>query len=124
MRSFYKGFSTRYYEGVGAHLFDMYDIKLVEEDLMNELFTIIGERLHMPEFGTRIPLLLFEPGDTETAEILEEDVRKVIDRDPRVALEALSIITPNDKNTLIAVAKIRYLEFNVVQDLNIEVGSR
>lgn len=120
--SFYNGFSTKHYETTGV--FDVHEVKLIEEDLLNELFTIKGERLHMPEFGTRIPLLIFEPGDDETSSILEEDIRSVIGRDPRVELLALSIISPNDINTLVAIAKVHYLEFNVVQDLNIEVGSR
>ena len=121
--SFYRGFSTKHY-AVSRALFDLHDVALIEEDLMNELFTIKGERLHMPDFGTRIPLLMFEPGDSETASVLEDDIRSVIERDPRVSLVALSVMQAQDRNVLIAIAKISYLEFNVVRDLNIEVGSR
>lgn len=123
MATFYKGFSTRSYE-TGTGLFDLHDVDLVEEDLLNELFTIKGDRLHMPDFGTRIPLLVFEPNDNQTQSVLEEDIRAVIDRDPRVALADLVIYPAPDRNTLIAIAKINYLEFQVVRDLNIEVGSR
>lgn len=123
MTVFYKGLSTKRYES-GEALFDLNDVKLIEEDLLNELFTVKGERLYMPEFGTRIPLLIFEPNDPETIAILDEDIRDVIGRDPRVTLEALSILQAIDRNALIAIAKINYLEFSVVRDLNIEVGSR
>jgi phage baseplate assembly protein W len=123
MNSFYKGMSTKRYASHNG-LFDAYDVKLIEEDLLNELFTIKGERLHMPDFGTRIPLLVFEPGDDATTRVLEDDIRVVIERDPRVELVAISIILPNDNNAVVAIAKIKYLEFNVVQDLNIEVNSR
>lgn len=115
--------STRHYLS-GAGLFDLNDVQLIEEDLLNELFTVQGERLHMPEFGTRIPLLIFEPNDAETQAIIEEDIRAVVDRDPRVKLEALSVLPAEDKNALIAIAKLNYLEFNIVRDLSIEVGSR
>lgn len=115
--------STRKYED-GTALFDLHDVDLIEEDLLNELFTIKGDRLHMPEFGTRIPLLVFEPNDAETQGILEEDVRAVIARDPRVKLLDLLIYPAEDRNVLIAIAKISYLEFQVVRDLQIEVGNR
>ncbi len=123
MPSFYRGFSTKHYAG-GTRLFDVHDVALIEEDLLNELFTIKGERLYMPDFGTRIPLLVFELNDPDTIAVLEDDIKAVINRDPRVSLEDLSIVQAADKNVLIAIAKINYLEFNVVRDLNIEVGSR
>jgi phage baseplate assembly protein W len=122
-RVYYKGFSTRSYEQQGGS-FGLYDVKCIQEDLMNELFTIKGERYNMPTYGTRIPLLVFEPNDPETEEVLREDVTTVIEHDPRVELLALDIIVAKDKNALVASVKVRYIEFNVVEDLYIEVGSR
>jgi phage baseplate assembly protein W len=122
-RVYYKGFSTRNYEELGGS-FGLYDVKCIQEDLMNELFTTKGERYNMPTYGTRIPLLVFEPNDGETEEILREDVQTVIEHDPRVELLALDVIVAKDKNALIASAKVKYKEFNVVEDLYIEVGSR
>lgn len=120
---YYKGFSTRNYEEKGGS-FGIYDVKCIQEDLMNELFTTRGERLNMPTYGTRIPLLVFEPNDAETQDVLREDITTVIEHDPRVELLALDIIVAADKNVLIGSAKVRYKEFNVVEDLYIEVGSR
>jgi phage baseplate assembly protein W len=123
LRKFYKGFSTRSYEEKGV-AFSIYDVECIQEDLMNEIFTIKGERLHMPTYGTRIPLLVFEPNDDETATIIEEDVTTVINHDPRVELIDLNVIQAKDTQALICVAKVRYKEFDVVQDLYIEVNSR
>lgn len=120
---FYRGFSTKAYEATGKG-FVLYNVELIEEDLFNELFTIKGERLEMPDFGTRIPLLMFEPNDTKTAEILKEDVTQTIKNDPRVELVDCDIVSQPDSHRLICVAKVRYVEFNVVKDLRIEVGSR
>lgn len=120
---FYRGFSTKAYEASGKG-FVLYNVDLIEEDLFNELFTIKGERLEMPDFGTRIPLLMFEPNDTVSADILQQDVTQTIKNDPRVELVACDIISQPDSHKLICVAKVRYLEFNVVKDLRIEVGSR
>jgi len=120
---YYKGLSTRNYEAKGGG-FGIHDVKCIQEDLMNELFTIRGERMMMPTYGTRIPLLVFEPNDTETQDVLREDVTTVINHDPRVELLALDIIVAADKNALVCSAKVKYKEFNVVEDLYIEVNSR
>lgn len=120
---FYRGFSTKAYEASGKG-FVLYNVDLIEEDLFNELFTLKGERLEMPNFGTRIPLLMFEPNDTVTANILKEDVTQTVKNDPRVEMVACDIISQPDSHKLICVAKVRYVEFNVVKDLRIEVGSR
>ena len=123
IRKFYKGFSTRTYEATGQR-FALYDVACIQEDLMNEIFTIKGERVHMPTYGTRVPLLTFEPNDQDTADILQEDVETVIKHDPRVELLNIDILQAVDKQALICVAKVRYKEFDVVQDLYIEVNSR
>lgn len=120
---FYRGFSTKAYEATGKG-FVLYNVELIEEDLFNELFTIKGERLELPNFGTRIPLLMFEPNDVESATVLQEDVETVIKGDPRVELLNCDIISSPDTHSIICVAKVRYIEFNVTKDLRIEVGSR
>lgn len=123
MAKIYKGFSTKRYEAEGGG-FDLYNVDLIEEDLLNELYTLRGDRLRMPQFGTRVPILVFEPGDDDAASVLEEDVKQVIENDPRVELLALSIVMPQAQNALVAIAKVNYKEFNVVRDLRIEVPSR
>lgn len=120
--NFYRGFSTKGYELEGRN-FALYNIELIQEDLFNELFTIKGERLEMPDFGTRIPLLMFEPNDTQSSDILKEDVTQVINNDPRVELLACDIVSSPDTHRLVCIAKVKYLEFNVVKDLRIEAGS-
>ena len=123
MNTFYKGFCTRDYAKTGK-LFDRYNVELVEEDLLNELFTIKGERIKMPEFGTRIPLMLMEPNDQESIEILKTDVKTVIEHDPRVELKAIDAITNIDRHGVIIVAKVFYREFAVTKDLRIEVNNK
>ena len=123
LKKFYKGFSTRNYENVGGG-FEIYDVKCVEEDLLNEIFTIKGERLYMPTYGTRIPTLTFEPNDTETMDVIREDLTNVFNNDPRVSLNSLAINQVQDRYAIIAVASVNYLEFGVTNDLFIEINSR
>jgi phage baseplate assembly protein W len=120
---FYKGFSTRNYEEQGG-TFDIYNIKCIEEDLMNEIYTTRGERLYMPTYGTRIPILVFEPNDASSMDVIREDLTTVFDNDPRVILQDLAVEQVPDRYVIIAVAKLTFVAFNVTSDLYIEINSR
>lgn len=123
MKIFYQGFSTKNYAASGSQ-FITYNLAVVNEDLLNHIFTVRGERVNMPDWGTRIPLLQFELNDPYTQQVITEDLTAVFAADPRVELVALDIITAKDNYGLIASCKINYVEFQVVQDLNIEITSQ
>lgn len=123
VKRLYKGFSTRQYESQGGSL-EIYDIDAVSEDLLNEIFTAVGDRVHMPTYGTRIPLLTFEINDAEVYDIIKEDLQRVVDHDPRVTANAIDVIPDPDKNQLIAIMKLNYIEFNVTRDLYITISSQ
>jgi phage baseplate assembly protein W len=120
--SIYTGFSTlNYYNGASS--FNIHDIDLVKTDLLNHIYTIVGERVHMPTFGTRIPTLAFEQADEETAKIIKDDLQKVIDYDPRVQLINMQILSVPDSNAIAAIVTLKYVELDVVDDLHIEISS-
>lgn len=119
---FYRGFSTRNASKPGGS-FTLTNKALVNEDLMNHIFTEYFERPHMPSFGTRIPSLVFEPNDAQVRAIIEEDLRKVFNYDPRVQLQNLQVLSLPDNNAIVAVATLLYLELKVVGDLKIEIYS-
>lgn len=115
----YRGYSSYNYQT--NKTFSIIDIKLVELDLLNHIFTRRGERVMMPTFGTRIPDLAFEPLDSITLSIIEEDLRSVFAFDPRVELLQL-IITPSfDTNTVTASARLLYIELNLTGNLDINM---
>lgn len=123
IKKFYKGFSSRAYHDAGGD-FTVYNVECVETDLLNHIFTVKGERVHMPNWGTRIPTMIFEPEDLESRSIIEEDLTAVFEADPRVELLGLSFFESSGRNGLIVVAKIYYKEFQVTKDLNIEIRSQ
>lgn len=123
IKKFYLGFNTRNYEERGGG-FDIYNVECVEQDILNAIFTVRGERLMMPTYGTRIPLMTFEPGDQESVDIIKEDLNTVFSQEPRVEVLNLDVIQAKDKNALIAIAKLNYIEFSVTKDLMIEVNSK
>ena len=118
----YRGFSTRDWQN--RQSFTMRDLELVKRDLLNHIFTLRGERVMMPNFGTRIPLLAFEPNDEQTREIVREDLTTVFTYDPRVQLLGLTINSLPDNNAIVATAQLLYVEFQVRDELRIEVSTQ
>lgn len=118
-RGLYRGFSSHEYQA--KKTFSIIDVELVKLDLLNHIFTRRGERVMMPTFGTRIPDLAFEPLDAITLDILEEDLRAVVDFDPRVRLLELAVIPDYDANAVTASVKLLYIELNLTGNLDINI---
>jgi phage baseplate assembly protein W len=118
----YRGFSTRDWQD--RQTFGMRDLDLVKRDLLNHIYTIKGERVMMPNFGTRIPLVAFEPNDEQTRAIVETDLATVFNYDPRVQLLSLVVSSLPDNNAIVAIADLLYVEFQVRDELRIEVPTQ
>lgn len=123
LKKFYVGFNTRNYEDSGG-AFDIYNEECVARDLLNAIFTERGQRLMMPNYGTRIPLMAFEPGDQQSMDIITVDLTEVFNNEPRVKLLNLDIIPMVEKNAMVAIAKLLYIEFNVTKDLFLTINSK
>ena len=115
--SLYNGFST-----FGAKRgFKLSGKELVNRDLMNHIYTLRGERVMMPGFGTRIPLMAFEPLDELTLTAVEEDLRAVIDYDKRVQLLGLKVVALPNNNGIVAFVDLKYVELGgPVEQLRLE----
>jgi len=122
MAKLYKGFST--VNWLKKKTLALYDLDLVKQDLLNHIWTVKGERVHMPNFGTRIPVLPFEQNDQITRDIIDEDLRAVFEYDPRVQLINMSILTLPSNNAIIVLADLLYLEFEVRDVLRIEIPTK
>lgn len=118
-KGLYKGYSS--YEYQTNKTFSITDVELVKLDLLNHIFTRKGERPMMPNFGTRIPDMAFEPLDEITLSMLEEDLRAVFSFDPRVDLISLNIVPSPDTYTVTASAKLLYVELNMQGMLDINI---
>jgi phage baseplate assembly protein W len=122
-RANYRGFSTKTYEETG-YGFGLYDVELVNQDLINEIFTVQGDRVGMPTYGTRIPTMTFELNDELSQSIIRNDLLTVFSHDPRVRVDDLQMISQTDQNALTFIAKLFYVEFFVSKDLYITVQSQ
>lgn len=114
----YRGFSTTVF--ADRKRFLQTNQEAVTQDILNEINTGLGERPMMPDFGTRIPLLAFEPLDERTLDVVEADLRRVIKNEPRVALNELAVLALPDSNAIVAMVDLTYLELNQRETLRLE----
>lgn len=94
--------------------------ELINRDLLNHIYTLRGERVMMPAYGTRIPLLAFEPLDSKTLQIVEEDLKFVVSKDPRVELIDVAVMALPDNNGIVALLDLRYIQLGIMETLNLE----
>ncbi len=120
-RALYRGFSTGFHYDNPTNGFMTADMETVKRDLLNHIWTIRGERVMFPTFGTSIPLLAFEPLDENTIKVVEDDLREVFAYDPRVELIDLAVTALPDNNAIYALADLRYKELNVTETLRLEI---
>jgi phage baseplate assembly protein W len=103
----YKGFNSQ----ETKNKFKLYDIDLVKQDIINHFYIRKGEKLMNPDFGTIIWDILFEPFTEEVKKLITEDVEQIINYDPRIAINSVSIDS-TDMGIRIE-ADITYLPFNI-----------
>jgi phage baseplate assembly protein W len=96
--STYKGFST-YNQ---SKKYRLTDFQLVKQDLINHFNIRKGEKLMHPDFGTVIWDTLFNPLDQDTVNIIQQDVRRIIAYDPRLAANNV-IVTQYDRGIQIQI---------------------
>ena len=115
----YKGYSS--FEFENSKTFTLRDVELVKLDLLNHIFTQRGTRVMMPTFGTTIPELTFEPLDDDMLDDLYEQVKSVLDYDPRVQIIKLVIVPDYDTNSVVVEASLFYIELDTVDDFNLNI---
>jgi phage baseplate assembly protein W len=87
MANNYSGFST-----IGnTKKFRLTDYDLVKQDLLNNLQIRKGEKLGLPNFGTIIWDMLFEPLTAETKKAIMDDINTIISYDPRINTNNVTI---------------------------------
>lgn len=83
----YKGFNSRNIK----QKFKIYDIELIKQDLLNHFNIKKGEKLENPDYGTIIWSMIYEPMNDAALELIREDVVRIVQSDPRTAIDNVSI---------------------------------
>ena len=113
MRKF-KGFSTVNKQWGN---FKLYDIDLAKQDLLNELYTRKGERIMSPDFGSIIWDLLFDPITDRTIELIQEDMQRILTKDPRLELRQLDVREDFDTQTITVAIILNYVPTATLTEL-------
>ncbi len=120
-KQLYRGFSTSsWVKGKGG--FYVSNIDLVKEDLYNHIYTRFGDRVHMATYGTNLQDLTFEVIDPRTIKSIESDLTMVYNSDPRVEEINTTVYGLPNQNSIVAVSTLRYIEFEVTEDLHIMIA--
>jgi len=82
------GFST---DGKVKPPFNLVDLDLVKQDLLNQLKTSKGERVMRPTYGSIIMESLMEPLDGLIIQDIEDDCIRIVNSDPRVSLINMNV---------------------------------
>lgn len=117
--STYHGFSTVNF--LKNKSFVKSDEDIIIRDFLNYIYTIPGERVHMPDYGTEIPLLAFKPLDQITLEIIEKQLKKAIAFDPRIELVSFALMPLPNQYMVIVLVDIRFITLNTTKTINIEI---
>ena len=122
----YKGISFKNWQK--SKSFKLTDVDLVKQDLINHIFTRRGERVGQRGFGTIIQDLLFEPLDENTVVLVADQIRAVIEYDPRVSLRSdndFIVRADYDNSRVVVAARLYYIELGLydILHINLEFGS-
>jgi len=67
------------------------EAQLVRRDILNHFNINQGEAVMRPNFGTIIKSIVFEPLTPETQELIIDEVKRVVNSDPRVQMADMEI---------------------------------
>jgi len=95
--------------------------ELIKQDLIYHLFTRRGERVMMPDFGTDLQDMVFEPNDPITQDRISSEIQAVIDHDPRVELIRSVVDVDEDNHTISVEVLLRFIELEIIDTLNLDI---
>ena len=110
----YKGFSTINNDFGSPKLTDT---DLIKRDLLNHFAIRKGEKLMQGNFGTSLRDLIMDPLTAETKQLIVEEVNTVIQTDPRVRPEEVTL--DEYENGLQIQIVLRYVIDNQVETLQV-----
>ena len=120
-RSYYRGFSTNSSDGLNTKVFDA---ALVRQDLINEFSTRLGERVGRPQYGSIIHDLLFDLGDPRTENLVQADIARIINSDPRVVPLEITVTADLDKHEIRAEITVQLVEFDMNDSFRVTFGEQ
>ena len=111
----YKGIST---VNNDSNSFNLYDIALIKQDIINHFHIRVGEKLENPSFGTIIWDVLFEPMTDSLRQAIANNVTSIINYDPRVQVEQVTVDTY--ESGILIECTLSYLPYNISESMRMK----
>ena len=111
----YRGFSTINPENSS---FQLFDLSLIKQDIINHFNIRQGEKLSDPTFGCIRWDALYEPLTQELKDAITRNVTTIVNFDPRVRAESVSVSEYESGIQIECV--LTYLTYNISEDLRIQ----
>ena len=111
----YRGFSTVNPEST---TFQLFDLALIKQDLINHFNIRQGEKLSDPTFGCIIWDALFEPLTVDLRDAITANVTNIVNFDPRTA--ATDVIVSEFEHGLQIECTLTYLQYNISENLQLK----
>jgi phage baseplate assembly protein W len=92
-KRYFVGFSTQ--NSAKTHVTTLYDIDLINVDLMTAFQTRVGERLMRPDYGCLLWNYLMEPWTTELSNDIIAEVNRICGLDSRVVIVTSQVYQQN-----------------------------
>ena len=73
--------------------FNLYDINLIKQDIINHFHIRQSEKLENPTFGTIVWDILFEPLTDSLRDAIIQNVTEIVNYDPRVSVDSITVDT-------------------------------
>lgn len=116
----YRGIST--VGNVGKTTFNLYDLDLIKQDIINHFHIRQGEKLENPTFGTIIWDILFDPLTDALKDAIINDVTKIVNFDPRVNVS--SVLIDAYETGLQITCELTYLPYNISETLTLNFDQK
>jgi phage baseplate assembly protein W len=101
-----------------ANSFNLYDIALIKQDLLNHFHVRKGEKLENPEFGTIIWDALFEPLTEDMKQAIIQNVTEIVNYDPRVQVNSVTVDTY--ESGIQIECDLTYLPYNISENMRLK----
>ena len=111
----YRGISTANPDNTS---FNLYDIALIKQDIINHFHIRVGEKLEDPDFGTIIWHVLFEPMTEALRDAISQNVTEIINYDPRVNVE--KVIVDTYESGIMIECTLTYLPYNISESMRLK----
>jgi phage baseplate assembly protein W len=116
----YKGFNTLGKNFSNSYTLTGFDI--AKQDLMNHFNIRKGEKLQLPDFGSVVWDMVYEPLNETTIETIRQDIQDVIAYDPRI--EAENIVVKQYEHGLLIELNLKFIPDQIIENLLIDFNTQ